>query len=860
MGRDLILCNLIEASKKGDAWKVIVIEEGLSKNGKYYSKKALEEAVPLFENSKVCYYEWKDNHFDHIPQVLEQIRPEGFPLQTAGVLKDVKYETVNIEGRDITGITAKMHLFNTDKIKPLRQMISEAWSKGLKNILGLSINAVGPTMMKMLNGIPVQVVEGIKKVFSTDIVSEPAAGGSLINLLESYNNKEGGNVQMFKKILEALQKLMPKVFESIDIGNVTQEEVVGVLEALDKSHKYKKVAESIVTNLKDEKLDEAQKILDAKIKETEDADNDAAKKAADADASKKAPDAEASKKAPDAEAVKKAAEDAEAAQKATDESAKALEAKMKAFEEKVAMRECKEILNDQLAESKLPQPVKDKIRKSFSGKIFKETELKESIKAERETLSKLFESANMIDLGDDGVYDFEVRHPADRLQASLDLTFGHKPEDTEKDIYKGVGEFKSLREAYVAFTDDPEIRGVMGPAALARLQEATSSTFSYALGYTINRRMLKEYKTMPETWRQIANVTKLKDFKMTEVIQWGGFGVLPTVIDARTTQGTPTDTATPSYPELGFPADTEAKYAAATKGGLVTVTRRMIINDDLKILTKMPKKIADAANMTLNQFVFDLMLNVSSGTINGGTIYDSLALYHTNHRNTQTTAFGYDALKTLLNLLWFQAETGNSTLVAEDPFSAADTTLSVTTGTGQYFKAGDKLLIDGELLRVTATSTDNLTVARGQYGTTDAQHSSGATVYKVTKFLALATPNLWVPRGLINTALELKGSAMNPESAEEAINTIKGAFDIGGGGACPYLQGDENNYYLTAKPSDVEFIEVGFINGQEAPEILIQDNPTVGNVFVYDTLRYKVRHEYGGAVVDYRGAAAGIVS
>ena len=59
---------------------------------------------------------------------------------------------------------------------------------------------------------------------------------------------------------------------------------------------------------------------------------------------------------------------------------------------------------------------------------------------------------------------------------------------------------------------------------------------------------------------------------------------------------------------------------------------------------------------------------------------------------------------------------------------------------------------------------------------------------------------------------------------------------------------------------EIEGIEIGFLNGKQEPEILVQDQPTVGNVFVYDTIRYKVRHEYGGAVVDYRAFAGAIVT
>ena len=75
-----------------------------------------------------------------------------------------------------------------------------------------------------------------------------------------------------------------------------------------------------------------------------------------------------------------------------------------------------------------------------------------------------------------------------------------------------------------------------------------------------------------------------------------------------------------------------------------------------------------------------------------------------------------------------------------------------------------------------------------------------------------------------------------------------------------YLRGDANNYYMSVDPNVYETIELGFMDGREEPELWLQDAPTAGTVFTNDRIRYKVRHEYGGCVVDYRGLAASIVA
>jgi hypothetical protein len=70
---------------------------------------------------------------------------------------------------------------------------------------------------------------------------------------------------------------------------------------------------------------------------------------------------------------------------------------------------------------------------------------------------------------------------------------------------------------------------------------------------------------------------------------------------------------------------------------------------------------------------------------------------------------------------------------------------------------------------------------------------------------------------------------------------------------------DTNNYWVTASQDQAPMIEVGFLDGQETPELFVQDLPSQGSMFSNDLLTYKLRHIYGGAVMDYRPFAGGIV-
>ncbi len=51
---------------------------------------------------------------------------------------------------------------------------------------------------------------------------------------------------------------------------------------------------------------------------------------------------------------------------------------------------------------------------------------------------------------------------------------------------------------------------------------------------------------------------------------------------------------------------------------------------------------------------------------------------------------------------------------------------------------------------------------------------------------------------------------------------------------------------------------MGFLDGRETPEILLQDAPGVDTVFTNDRIKYKIRHEYSGVIADYRPFYAGL--
>lgn len=71
---------------------------------------------------------------------------------------------------------------------------------------------------------------------------------------------------------------------------------------------------------------------------------------------------------------------------------------------------------------------------------------------------------------------------------------------------------------------------------------------------------------------------------------------------------------------------------------------------------------------------------------------------------------------------------------------------------------------------------------------------------------------------------------------------------------------DTNDWVLACDPRDLPCIEIGFMDGNQEPDIFLQDLPTAGSFFSNDQITFKIRHIYGGAVKDYRGLYKAVVA
>lgn len=133
-----------------------------------------------------------------------------------------------------------------------------------------------------------------------------------------------------------------------------------------------------------------------------------------------------------------------------------------------------------------------------------------------------------------------------------------------------------------------------------------------------------------------------------------------------------------------------------------------------------------------------------------------------------------------------------------------------------------------------------------------------------TDILGLVPRYILVPSELEDVAFRLTTSRSYIGSVEETprytdtepnIHSTYGLQVI----VVPYWT-DADDWALVCDPSHCPTLEIGFFQGREEPELFVQDQPTSGSMFTADKITYKIRHIYGGAILDHRGMYKAVVS
>lgn len=307
---------------------------------------------------------------------------------------------------------------------------------------------------------------------------------------------------------------------------------------------------------------------------------------------------------------------------------------------------CRQLIRSKVTSAGLPATVVESVTAALPGRIT-EADVDGQI-ASIKTLLGAFERPELVPTATGTVTKEAVDKKIEKLDAMFDGNF----REGYRSLKHAYADFAGSRR--LAFDEDENriilresIGGGFDSAAKRSAESMTTASWDVVLGDSITRRMIKLYaQPTLQNWRTVvSDVVPVNDFRDQKRERIGGYGLLPTV-----GQGAP-------YQPLTSPTDEEAVYAVIKRGGTEDLTLETIANDDLGAVRNIPRLLGLAAAITLYRFVWDIL------PTSAATSYDSTALFHANHANTDTAVLGQSTLSAGRKKMRKQAAYGHSTNV-----------------------------------------------------------------------------------------------------------------------------------------------------------------------------------------------------
>lgn len=146
----------------------------------------------------------------------------------------------------------------------------------------------------------------------------------------------------------------------------------------------------------------------------------------------------------------------------------------------------------------------------------------------------------------------------------------------------------------------------------------STSDFPNVLANVANKTLRAGYEAAPQTFRPLVRVVTLPDFKQVSRVQLGEAPQLEKVNEH-------------GEFKRGTMGDAAEKYALSTYGKIVSITRQVVINDDLDAFTRIPRAFGVAAANLESDLVWG---QITANPVMG----DGTALFHASHKNLGTAA------------------------------------------------------------------------------------------------------------------------------------------------------------------------------------------------------------------------------
>ncbi|MFZ5434293.1 MAG: hypothetical protein ACOZB3_11045 [Calditrichota bacterium] len=829
--------RILASDQTGKVWEVMIIKAGLSHNstpplvrsgnewvpsgdpnrGKsfryYYDAEMLKRAVPLFDGKPAYAFEFAPDQFNHVqsgtPAEFVKLGP-GLAKSKVGQYSNPRWGTDD-EGNE--GIIATLTLVDDE----LSLRMREAWSAGIRDFVGYSIDGDGDLKIVNIGGQEVASVT-ITEINSTDVVTSPAAGGKNLRLVAAMDKPTEDQKPMNPKVRAALFRLLEarkvdkaradRILEADDAHVVTAavEELKKEAEAMHGQNGMEQAVQlakeamaALQAGNADAALAALQKLLEMQAPEPK--PQEAAKPPVPNNEPAKTPPAPPPAAPPVTEPAKPAEVPKEPAG-ANGGSVVPAEQVTKLTEEIEALKA--ELDQDKATKvieaSNLPEASKEHLKESVRNRVLTAARIKEAITVEQKYLERL-------GVGNPANMQVSERGRSDALIALEGFFYNHDLRDDQK---RPVRRFRSIREAKVkAWQGDPEESAEVflgslcapyhsGERRRLRLREAmTTATFDQAYADVMHKVMLDDYN-LPDgnEWRKIVEIASVNDFNDHNFTRIGYWGDLPDV-----------DPDGGTYQELPDLSDEGVAVNVTTKGGMASITRKMIVNDDMRFIRMIPFRLSRAAKGGIRRAVFGTFTaNSGAGAV---CSYDSLTLIHTSHGNGKTSS--------------------------------------------------------GDPLSPTSMSACRVAMMRQRVYGDDPNAPEYLEDLNLPKYL-LIPPELETMAISLCKSVNLIQTVVAADKgggySADMILPDNPALNIHSRSGMDYILvpmwTNPNNWYAVADPRNVPCIVVAFLKGQEEPE-LEQEAANTGGNFTARKVTYRVSHDRGIKVIEHRGAHGQVI-
>lgn len=142
----------------------------------------------------------------------------------------------------------------------------------------------------------------------------------------------------------------------------------------------------------------------------------------------------------------------------------------------------------------------------------------------------------------------------------------------------------------------------------------STSDFPILLQNIMHKSLQSAYATQPDTWSRFCAVGSVTDFRAHNRYRLGSLGNLQIKNEAG------------EYKHMAIPDAERASVGVTDKGGIIMISREMIVNDDLSAFTTLPAALGRAARRSIEAEVYALL-------ISNPLMSDGKALFHVDHGN-----------------------------------------------------------------------------------------------------------------------------------------------------------------------------------------------------------------------------------